>query len=112
LCPPDVRVCAWTKPIGVSSNTRGLHNTWEPLIVRPGRRLRPGKRDWLCAMPARGGGDLPGRKPLAFCAFLFDALGMRVGDSIDDLFPGTGIVTRAWAELSRGSVADAGLGDA
>lgn len=100
LCPPEARVCAWVKPIGVSGLTYGLHNTWEPLIVVSGRQLRPGKRDWLRAMPARGEGTLPGRKPLAFCAWLFELLGMRPGDTLVDLFPGTGIVSRAWDELS------------
>lgn len=101
LCPADVRVCAWVKPIGVSSKTYGAHNTWEPLIVKPARRLRPGKRDWLSAMPARGGGNLMGRKPLAFCNFLFSMLGMLPGDQFFDLFPGTGIVARSWEELCR-----------
>lgn len=100
LCPAGVRVCAWVKPIGANSNTLGLHNCWEPLIVWPGRRLRPGVRDWVAAQPARGGGDLIGRKPIAFCAFLFQALGMLPGDSLDDLFPGTGIVGLAWASLA------------
>lgn len=111
LCPPNTLVCAWVKPIGVSSRTRGPHNAWEPLLVVPGRRLQPGKRDWLRAQPARGEGDLMGRKPLAFAAWLFELLGLQPGDQLDDLFPGSGIITRAWAELSRGSVADAGLGD-
>jgi hypothetical protein len=106
MCPPDIRVLAWVKPIGVSSKTYGLHNTWEALIVKAGRKLRPGKRDWLSAMPARGGGKLMGRKPLAFCAFLFDALGMLPGDSFDDLFPGTGIVLRAWQEVCRTAASD------
>lgn len=106
LCPEGARVCAWVKPIGVSSETFGLHNTWEPLIVFPGRRQRPGVRDWFRAMPARGGGSLPGRKPLAFCAFLFRALGMLPGDELSDLFPGTGIVGRSWAELSRTAAGD------
>lgn len=101
LCPPQVRVCAWVKPIGVSSATFGLHNAWEPLIVFPGRQMRPGKRDWFSAQPARRGGDLIGRKPIAFCAFLFDALGMLPGDHFDDLFPGTGIVGRAWRYFSE-----------
>ncbi len=57
-------------------------------------------------MPARGGGDLIGRKPLAFCAWLFEALGMLPGDELVDLFPGTGIVGRAWAELSRSAERD------
>lgn len=100
LCPPDARVCPWVKPIGVGPRTRGLHNTWEPLIVVGGREVGP-VRDWLRAQPARGGGELMGRKPLAFCAWLFDCLGMAPGDELVDLFPGTGIVARAWAEASR-----------
>lgn len=102
LCPPEARVCAWVKPIGVSGKTRGLHNTWEPLIVVPGRRVSPGFRDWVSAQPARNGGELWGRKPIAFCSFLFRCLGMRPGDELVDLFPGTGIVSRAWRELSLG----------
>lgn len=101
LCPPEARVCAWVKPIGAAPATWGLHNCWEPLIVVQGRRRRPGLRDWLSAQPARGGGSLPGRKPISFIAFLFDALGMSPGDTLDDLFPGTGVVGRAWAEASR-----------
>lgn len=103
LCPPEARVCAWVKPIAPSPRTFGLHNTWEPVIVVPGRRRQPGKRDWLRAMPARGEGTLPGRKPIAFCAWLFELLGMLPGDTFVDLFPGTGIVSRAWVELSSGA---------
>ena len=105
LCPPAARVCAWVKPIGACSRTYGLHNTWEPVIVMPGRQLRPGKRDWLRAAPARGAGRLPGRKPIAFCAWLFEILGMLPGDTLIDMFPGTGAVSRAWAELSRRTAA-------
>lgn len=103
LCPEGVRVCSWVKPIGAWPKTYGLHNTWEPLLVFPGRHLRPGMRDWLRAAPARGGGELPGRKPIAFCAFLFDALGMLPGDLLDDLYPKTGVVSRAWRERTRRS---------
>lgn len=101
LCPPEARVCAWVKPHGVRKSTWGLHNSWEPLIVVPARNLRPGKRDWLAAQPARGGGTLIGRKPAAFCCWMFDMLGALPGDSLDDLFPGTGIVGRAWGEICR-----------
>lgn len=99
LCPRGARVCAWVKPIGVSGATWGAHSTWEAVVVAGGRPRRPGIRDWLRAMPARGGGSLPGRKPIAFCAWLFDLLGMVPGDELVDLFPGTGIVARAWREL-------------
>ena len=101
LCPPAARVCAWVKPIGVSSATYGLHSTWEALIVVGGRKRRPGIRDWLRAQSARGNGTLLGRKPIAFCAWLFDCLGMIPGDNLVDLFPGTGIVARSWQALSR-----------
>ena len=102
LCPERVRVCPWVKPIAPSPQTFGPHNTWEALLVVGGRRRRPGVRDWLRAHPARGGGELPGRKPLAFAAWLFDLLCMQPGDTLEDLFPGSGIIGRAWAELSRG----------
>ncbi len=100
LCPAGVRVAAWVKPIGVSTRTYGMHSAWEPVIVAGGRRRRPGRRDWLAAQPAKRGGTLPGRKPIAFCVWLFELLGMEPGDTLDDLFPGTGVVSRAWAELS------------
>ena len=100
LCPPDVRICSWVKPIGVPSSTMGLHSTWEPLIVKQARMQPPGMRDWLSAQPARYGGKLVGRKPIAFCAFLFRALGAAPDDDFADLFPGTGIVSSAWREFS------------
>lgn len=109
LCPPEVRICPWVKPIGVPRATEGLHATWEPLIVCRGRQQPPGVRDFLVAQPARFGGTLPGRKPAAFVAWLFDCLGLQEGDELDDLFPGTGIVGRAWASL--GAVANGSPGD-
>lgn len=112
LCPSGARVCPWVKPHGVSARSRGLHNAWEPLIVVGGRQQPPGRRDWLRAMPARRGGTLPGRKPLAFCVFLFEALGMVPGDSLDDLFPGTGVVARAWAAVQAGKASLLEDGDA
>lgn len=108
LCPPGARVCAWIKPHGVSSKTRGLHNVWEPLIVVTSRHLRPGVPDALRALPARGGGELMGRKPLAFAAWLFACLGMRPGDTLVDLYPGTGVIGRAWADLSSMHRGDGG----
>ncbi|MDA2938485.1 hypothetical protein MYX75_09515 [Acidobacteria bacterium AH-259-A15] len=106
LCPLGARICAWVKPIGVSSKTYGLHDCWEALIVVGGRKRRPGIPDWLRAQPARGWGELMGRKPLAFCAWLFDCLGMSPGDELVDLYPGSGMITRAWQEICRSGSAD------
>jgi len=101
LCPPEAKVCAWVKPHGSPQEPTGIYNRWEAVVVLPARSERPGVRDWLQAHPARGGGTLIGRKPIAFCAWLFQLLGMRAGDEFVDMFPGTGVVARAWAELSR-----------
>lgn len=101
-----VRIAPWVKPIGCSSRTRGPDNRWEPVLYVPARLVRPGVRDWLCTHPARGGGTLPGRKPLSFCRWLFALLGMRRGDQLFDLFPGSRIVSRAWAEISRSNTLD------
>ena len=68
-----------------------------------GRQQPPGVRDWLQAMPARHGGTLPGRKPIAFCAWLYGLLGMVPGDELIARFPGPGIVGRAWRFLSSTS---------
>jgi hypothetical protein len=100
LCPQNAILVPWVKLGGVPSTTRGLHNRWEALIVVPGRALRPGQADFLIAHPARFGGTLTGRKPIAFIAKLFKALGMLVGDSLLDKYPGTEIVGRSWAVLS------------
>jgi hypothetical protein len=99
--PVGSRVCCWSKPHPVPPATNGIHNVLEFVIVCRGRQRPPGVPNWLSALPARGGGTLPGRKPLAFCAWLFGLLGMQPGDTLDDLYPGTGIVGRAWAEAGR-----------
>ena len=102
LCPPGARVCPWVKPRRHNPRAYGLHNAWEALIVVPGRRLRPAACDWLAAAPARlGGSSLKGRKPAAFVAWLFNCLGLLPGDELEDLFPGTGVVGRAWREVLR-----------
>lgn len=101
LCPPETIVAPWVKPIGVSSRTAGPHNTWEPLLVVPARRLRPGVRDWLSAQPARDHEDLMGAKPPTFVVWMLRLLGAIPGlDELVDLYPGTGIVGRVWASLS------------
>ena len=42
-------------------------------------------------------GRVTGTKPPAVCAWIFGLLGTAPGDTLDDLFPGSGAVTRAWA---------------
>jgi hypothetical protein len=109
LFPPEADFAAWVKPGGVRPAAYGVHNKTEYVIFVPGRHLRPAVRDFIVAHPARGEGTLIGRKPRRFCTWLYDLLGMVPGDRFEDVFPGTGIVARAWSELSAtGTVAPAG----
>jgi hypothetical protein len=109
LCPPDVRVMAWTKPLVPLLPGIRVQYGWEPVIMRGGRQDRPEPatpmvRDWVTASPEgftfqpKPAGHVIGRKPPGFCFWLFECLGLRAGDTLDDLFPGSGAVTAAWSE--------------
>jgi hypothetical protein len=53
-------------------------------------------------------GRVPGAKPAAFCRWMFGLIGAAPGDHLDDLFPGSGAVARAWAAFTA---AKPSLGD-
>jgi hypothetical protein len=98
LCPPDVRVLAWVKPWAVFKPGVGVAYAWEPVLVRGGRkrtRQQPTVRDWVAEGITLKRG-LVGVKPDAFCFWLFEVLNLQPEDTLDDLFPGSGAVTRAW----------------
>ena len=107
MCPADVRVMAWVKPLTPLLPGIRVQYGWEPVIVRGGRQPRPAKgapmlRDWVSASPdgwafrPKPEGHVIGRKPEAFCRWLFAVLGLESGDEFVDLFPGSGAVGRAW----------------
>lgn len=100
MCPRGVRVAVWY--VTNRRPTTGVgrwHFSWEPVIMRGGR---PGWGEGLCvrdvlSFPApQASGDITGQKPPAFCRWIFDLLGAREGDELDDIFPGNGIVGREW----------------
>lgn len=98
LCPDDVRVAAWVKPFASFKPGVNPGYCWEPVIWRGGRRLGrdvPTVRDYHAA-PITLLRGLPGAKPESFCRWVFDLLGAQHGDQMDDLFPGSGAVARAW----------------
>jgi hypothetical protein len=97
LCPPTVRVLAWVKPFAVFKPNVGLAYAWEPVIFQGGRRIareQPTVRDWISANITLKKG-LVGAKPLAFCLWLLEAFNVQEGDTVDDLYPGTGAMTLA-----------------
>lgn len=103
ICPDDVRVMAWVKPFASFKPNVNPAYAWEPVIVRGGRkrgRDEPTVRDWVsCNITLKKG--LSGAKPEAFCFWLFGVLGMQLRDEFDDIFPGTGGVSRAWESYQR-----------
>jgi hypothetical protein len=100
LCPPGVRVAAWHRGERPVRSRWPLH-AWEPVIYHGGRQL-PGARradsivHGVTPVTTRLGRVI-GAKPAAVCRWIFTLLGAAPGDTLDDLFPGSGAVTRAWA---------------
>lgn len=94
LCPPDVRVMAWVKPFAAFKANVGVAYTWEPVIVRGGRRRTREQetvRDYVSVGITLQKG-LCGAKPEAFCYWLLQVLNIKPEDTLDDLFPGTGVL--------------------
>lgn len=107
MCPPDVRVMSWVKPFASFKPGVGVAYAWEPVIVRGGRkRTREQRtvRDW-CAVNITLRRGFTGAKPVAFVWWLLEVLNVEAEDTIDDLFPGSGAVTKAiaaWQAAARG----------
>jgi hypothetical protein len=96
----DVRTLAWVKPFAVFKPNVGLAYAWEPVLFHGGRRRtreQPTIRDWFSA-PITLRRGLVGAKPEAFCRWILAALNFQPGDTLDDLFPGTGVMGRTVAQ--------------
>jgi hypothetical protein len=100
---PEARCAAWLKTFAVNGWSR-VRWSWEPVLFVTDRRgLRPGERsvvrDGLVSAPTidkwqevegKGGGA----KPRAFVTWMLALIDYQPGDVLDDLFPGSGAVTR------------------
>lgn len=66
---------------------------WEPVIFHGGRQSRSRDemtvRDFV-SVPITLQRGLLGAKPAAVCQWVLDLLGYQEGDTLDDLYPGTG----------------------
>lgn len=108
--PIPYRLCAWCKTFAQIRPT-AVQWAWEPLVVVGGRPEPKGRTtDWM-ACSIELGSPIPGKKPLPFCRWLFELLGLTAGDELVDLFPGTGAVGAAW-EAYRAQVSLLGKEDA
>lgn len=104
-----VRVAAWIRGARPHATARHALNAWEPVIYVPVARIHEtdtsrgtgaGRRVDVLTHGVSPMLTLPGRvigaKPAAFCRWMFDLVGATPRDTLDDLFPGSGIVGQAW----------------
>lgn len=112
LAGVDVSVAAWFRGARRGPSNRPLRG-WEPVVFAGGRQVldvsRPGRVDALVhvARPRLTDPDrVVGAKPAAFAYWMFDLLGAEVGDTLDDLFPGSGGIRRAWDLFQASAPAD------
>jgi hypothetical protein len=100
LCPPRARVAAWVKPFCSFKPGISPAYAWEPVIFVPVRNAGfPTPRDWISENITLKKG-LVGAKPPAVVQWVFSLLGLRPGDQLEDLFPGTGVVGREWEAVA------------
>jgi hypothetical protein len=98
LAPAGFRIAAWVKPFAAFKRNVRIAYTWEPVIFKPGRDSSkdgaPVGRDHLAeSITLRRG--LTGAKPERFCRWVLDLLGFDPDqDTLDDLFPGSGVMGR------------------
>jgi hypothetical protein len=95
------RVMQWVKTFAAFKRNVSVAYAYEPVIVRPARKPVVRKamgvvyRDWI-AEPITLKRGLTGVKPEKVCRWAFAMVGAEAQDTLDDLYPGTGAVTRAW----------------
>ncbi|MBR1122150.1 hypothetical protein JQ628_11545 [Bradyrhizobium lablabi] len=94
------RWCSWVKGFAAFKRNVPVAYAWEPVIIKPARKPVVSKRlvmrDWIQESVTLKRG-LTGAKPEAVVHWALELAAARPDDELDDLFPGTEAVTRAWA---------------
>lgn len=93
------RWCSWVKGFAAFKRNVPVAYAWEPVLIKPARKPVVSKRlvmrDWIQeSITLRRG--LTGAKPEAVCHWAFELVGARPEDELNDLFIGSGAVTKAW----------------
>jgi hypothetical protein len=94
------RWMAWVKPFAAFKRNVPVAYSWEPVIVKAGRKPVVSKRLVMRdhvpeSITMRRG--LTGAKPEDVCHWAFEMVAARPDDELVDLFPGTGAVAKAWS---------------
>ena len=98
LCPGGVRVLAWCRK-NVPPLLPNPIAAWEPVIMRPARKEPVCVRSYIetdVTTGFRQRDGLTGQKSPAFCEWVIRCLGAHPTDTMDDLFPGTGVMGATW----------------
>jgi hypothetical protein len=101
MCPEKARVAAWVKPFASFKPGVNPAYVWEPVIFFGGRGKRPRNidtiRDYHSENAAMKRG-FQGCKPPGFAQWIVQLLGadVRRGDTITDLFHGSGAMLGVW----------------
>ena len=95
----EARWCSWVKGFAAFKRNVPVAYAWEPVIIKPCRKPVVSKRlvmrDWINENITMRRG-LTGAKPEAVVHWALELVGARPEDEMDDLFIGTGAVTKAW----------------
>jgi len=108
---PEVRIASWCKSFCAFKRGVRPAYAWEPVIYWRGRNPGNGHR---AEIPDKGGKQLTpkdfhvapitlkkglvGAKPASFCLWVLDLLNVQNGDTVVDLYPGTGAMSKAALE--------------
>ena len=98
LCPPRTRVLAWCRSNAPFFNPNPAAS-WEPVLLWPARTTPVLVRSYLVAGIPSGylqKNGLTGQKPPAFCEWVIRCLGAERHDTLEDVFPGTGVMTETF----------------
>ena len=115
LLPTETRVLAWVKPFAAYRKNIRPQFAWEPVLLYGSRSLPSGSfqthRDWFYGMPPIFNGhradvtNIKGTKSEDFCIWILNCLGFSPSeDTMDDLYPGSGVMGR----VATGFVGDDG----
>lgn len=103
LCPPNVRVLAWCRP-NVAPFPPYPFPAWEPVLCIPARPRHDSVRSYA-EITSVGGHmareNFRGQKPRGFCEWVLRCLGAAPGDTLADLFPGSGVMCETFEWFSR-----------
>lgn len=103
LCPPRTRVLAWCRT-NAPPFRPNPSAAWEPVLLRPARSSRVIAQSFYVGGMPSGKWQrqrLTGQKTTGFAQWVFRCLGAEAGDELDDLFPGTGVMSEAWTVFQR-----------